>query len=471
MNTDILLDAIGMIDDRFLVYEVRKPQRRVLRRGIVLIAAVLLFMLGSITALAVSSDLRELIFSILHLQTEEVPPTVTTAPAETEAGALQEFGTQEFDGQVTAHYFAKDGIALPCNGGFYTGGYTQNGLPPENPCFWQITEEGFTQVSTTRTEFPFTEGEKTFRIIIDHAILDDSLVLRYWPQGMNENPYGNGWNIETIGSRTDLVLMGIPVSTDREYTHSYYLLDMNTLRTEPLFDGIDMPRVELEWCWLTEDLRYALLYTRDETSTYWLCDRVEKKVVSMGELTGCDIDENPYFLDSETVIFCQTLENGNINVIRRHLPTGAQSILVQNIPESHAYDKPGYRNIQRHGQGGFHGLLIGEDLSMELIDLRNGERLPLTGLGTEKIGVWESPDGERILIATEERIPEGYLGAGFSSLGLLDPDTGTLKVLHRKVSGEEEGFAGWIGSDRVVIYSGYAEVGGAYYAFVYDFSA
>lgn len=469
MNTDILLDAIGMVDDHFLVYEVRKPQRRVLRRGIVLIAAVLLFMLGSITALAVSSDLRELVFSILHLQTEEVPPTVTTAPAETEAGALQEFGTQEFDAQVTAHYFTKDGMALAYDGGFYTAAYRQGDLPPDNPCFWQVTEDGFTQVPATRTEFPFTEGDKTFQIIFDHAILNGALALRVWPQGLGEDPYGNGWNVETIGSRTDLVLMGLPVSTGHGYTQKYYLLDMNTLQTEPLFDGIDLPLAELAYCRITEDLRYALLCTRDDESIYWLCDRVEKRAIALKELTGCNITENPYFLDDETIIYYQSMGNGNINVIRRHLPTGIQNLWVQDVPRAANYRQPGFRPIQRHGQGGTHGLLIREDLTIELIDLRTGDRLPLTGLDNEKLAVWESPDGEGILIATEECTPEGYLGAGFSSLGLLDPDTGTVKVLHRKVSGEEESFAGWIGNDRVVIYSGFAEVGGGCYAYVYDF--
>ena len=499
MNSDKLLDAIGMVDDDLLVQEKRTviPFRRKL---IVLVAAVLILALSIGAATAEEGDFQQLrqgisqfaesvekvFLKVFNIETPEKPPESTlgpkppllletTGPNETTdpnettkpSEPMLEYVTMvDIEGAVYAHYFSGTGYRQVFEGGFYT--FPERERPPEGATFWEITKDGIVDVGKTRVDFVLNHGGKDFRILFDYAVLAGKVCIMVWPEGLNENPYGNGWNAEPVGNRTDIVLLSIPVSTSWDYSHDYLLLNLETLETTNLLEDIPVEDLVISYMWVTDDLRYALMNCYDlhtKNHVYGLCDLEEKTFTNLEELTG-DLGRDPYWLDDRTLIANEYLGDERITVARYDIPTGERTVIVENVPRS---GETGYRTIYSRGAGGYHGLLYEEDGSVWLIDLRTGERYSLAGLTMSKSYRIESPDGKYILFADQERAKDEKTSFCYPRIGLLDPKTGEMKVLTRDISGNAEYLYGFLDSNTVVISSRMDENDG-YYLYVYEFT-
>lgn len=423
MTPDILLDAFGMIDDRFLTQTV--PRRRT-HRGVVLLAAVISLLILSVgTAMAVSEDFRQAVFSIFRIETTETPPDTVTDPT---AEGLRTVDIVEIDGQVVAHYFTSEDLVLPRDGGFYT--CERGTQAPADTAFWEITADGISKVPSTRVDFSLDYGGRTIQIIFDWAVLSGKLAIQAWPQGMDENPVLNGWDVTAIGDRTDAALLSVPVMVDDYATLHYFLLDLNTQETIPL-----VTEARVTCCWFTDDLRYAIVWIDWE---YWFRD------METGEMTSFGPAREPYFLDDETLV-CKVMKTDKMfDLVRVHIPTGVRTVLAEDVTREH------YRGIQRNGGEGTHCLLYGEDGAVILLNQKTGSRLVMRGLA-EGFTPSESPDGTRVMIAYEAANAQMELGYGFVSMGILDPDSGVLKMLTRDVLGDQEYFMGWLDQHSLVI--------------------
>lgn len=456
MNADMMLDAFGLIDDRFVIPD-EKPKIISWRRTLaVLVAAVLISAMCIGTAMAVSEGFRDFVFSIFRIETHDIPPA-TEEIHPTEPG-LHEMDIVSIDGQVNAWYFSSGGYLMVCDGGFYTGEWSDAGAAPADPAFWEITFDGIQEVPGKRVDFLFTHGGKDFRIRFDCAVLNGRLAVRVFPEGLDADPIGNGWNVQPIGSRTDAVLLTIPLLTEAGYTHDLFLLDLNTQEAEPLI--LDAPLLADAY-WVTENLHYAIIVGCDPSSYdfhYWLHD------LQSGETTELPQNvQSAWFLDNHTLAYRQALGNDRFSLVRYHIPTGVEQVILDNISTDD------YRPIRNHWAEGAHGLLYSGDGTVSLVDFRTGEQMELTGLDAGHLTCDESPDVSRIMLGYQE-------GDGFASLGILDPETGILKLLNREVSGSES-FAGWLDRDTLVITAHDIPdpdlnftPGDGYYVYVYRFN-
>lgn len=450
MNADMLLDAIGLIDDRFVVPQEPVSSVSWRRTLAAALAAALILALCVCTVMAVSPQFRELVFSIFHISTPEQPPAGHADPLPTKPG-LQELEVVSFDGKVNAHYFTSDGLVLTYDGGLYT--CSRGEFAPEDASFWEIRPEGIVEVGAARIDFPLTHGNRTLQVTFDYAILDGRLNIKVWPRGLDDDPVGNGWNVTPIGSRTDVALLTVPVLSGDCYTHDFLLLTLDTLETTDLLASIPHENVAVDACQLTSDLHYGILMGLDRESGnygYWVCD-LQKNTISVLDV------RDPYLLNDDTIIFRESLADGRINIGSLHIPTGIRTEIVRDAV---------YRGIWNTKGTGAYGLTYSEN-SVTLVDLHTSYTLDLTGLSPEKLTASESPDGSRIMIAHQETNDQGELGYGFSSLGLLDPKTGVLQMLTREVSGNPETFWGWINRNTLVITA--HDAAGGYYVYVYEF--
>lgn len=495
MNADKLLDAIGMVDDDLLVREEKRTVIPFRRKLIVLVAAVLILALSVGTVAAEEGDFHQLrqeisqnvrefaesvekaFLKVFKIETPEKPPESTLGPkpplnAETTdtnettrpSEPMLEYVTMvDIEGAVYAHYFSGTGYRQVFEGGFYT--YPERERPPKEATFWEITKDSIVNVGNTRVDFMLNHGGRDFRILFDYAVLAEKVCIMVWPEGMDEDPYGNGWNAQPIGNRKDIVLLSIP----QDDTHDYFLLNLETLETVNLLEGIPLDDLMISWMWITDDLRYALMTgynTRTMQSGDWICDLEEKQIWEMHAWTGSDICDDPYFLDDRTLIAYDYLPEERITVARYDILTGEQTVIVENVPRT---GETGYRPIYSRGAGGQHGLLYEEDGTVWLIDLRTGERYSLAGLTMSKSYRIESPDGKYILFADQQRAKDEKTSFCYPRIGLLDPKTGEMKVLTRDISGNAEYLYGFLDSNTVVISSRMDENDG-YYLYMYEFT-
>ncbi len=466
MNPETLLDAIGLVDDRFFHPEKQVRHHPFRRKLLALVAAVLMIAASVGTAMAVSVEFRELVFSIFHLESPEKPPVNTEGNTAPQSG-LRKFAVTEIDGVVRAHYFTSDGFVQALDGGFYTWSQTERNAPDDG-VFWEIRESGIVPVPTNRMDFPLASGDKQLQITFDYAILNGNLRIHVWPDALDEDPVGNGWDATPIGGRTDVVLLTVPFLDRAYYTQTCYLLNLETREVTDLMSAFSPDTLVLEGLRLTEDMAYALVYGTDRSSgngASWVCDFEAGTMRRLDEMAGAACAD-PYFLDNQTLVFRKLLADDHFQLVKYHLPSGAQTVIVENTTPRRG-GGAGYRGIQLNGGGGAHGLLFQEDGSVDLIDLHTLESMNMQGLDTRKLTTSESPDGASILIAYEEADADGVLGHGFSSLGLLHPDTGVWNMLTREVSGNPETFWGWLDRDTVAITA--RDDSGGYYVYVYVF--
>ena len=218
--------------------------------------------------------------------------------------------------------------------------------------------------------------------------------------------------------------------------------------------------------WVSGDLRYSIVtgsHPESGSSGHWLYDLDTGSMTALDALTGHEV-KSPYFLDDDTLVFREYQPDGSFQVIRWHIPTGTGTMLLESVTDG------SYRPVQYHWADGRHALLFREDGSVELMNFQTGEIMKLTGLSPENLICDESPDGSRIMLGCEEN-------DSFTSLGILDLETGVLKLLDREVSGSES-FRGWLDNDTLVITAHDAPnadlhftPGDGYYVYVYRFQS
>ena len=273
MNAETLLDAIGMIDDGLLLEEHHPVIRTFRRRTMALIAAVITLLLATVTAMAVSEDFREIVFAVFNIQTHETPLVTQpiqegTTAAETNPSNLREMGIVSIDDEVNAYYFAHDGYVISLEGGFYTYHREDQNADPEDPAFWEITQEGIRQVEATRVRFPLDYGGRTFDILIDYAVMGGNLYETEWPKNVDQDPIGNGWSVAAIEGRTDAVILTIAVLENIQGTDFYsqhpLLLDLDTLEVTDMLAGLPLENFVVDCPYFNNDLSYVLLMGSNE---------------------------------------------------------------------------------------------------------------------------------------------------------------------------------------------------------------
>lgn len=463
MNSEILLDAIGMIDDSFIQTHHTAKRLPLKKIAISLIAAILLFSLSVGTAMALSEEFREAVFSIFNINTHDTPP-VSEGFSQVDGAALYEIETVNIDNEVTAHYFKSEGLVFPIKAGFYTCSADIKDTPPKEASFWQIEDNGIQKIETSRADFSIAHKGKEFRIVFDHAVVNGSLCIKIWPQGLADDPVGNGWNIEPIGERLDIALLSIPVRSKDDYTHDILLLDLKTFETKMLIDSDTVNSMDIYGCFVTTDLRYALLagiFRADASYGYMLIDFSSDTVVPMNKLVAKNAVE-PYFLNDENIIFCDMHNDGNFDVIRYNIPAAEQCVIAEN---THYYSQNagGFRFIHSSFGYGKHALLYSSE-GIYLIDLLSCEKTQIPLTGEEYFTVSESPNGSSIFFGFTDQSAGGEV---FNKIGVLNKEKGVLKMLIRQVETGSENLRGWINGDMPVITS--ADEQGGYFVYVYDF--
>lgn len=451
MTADMLLEAIGMIDDELLDVEDKRPAA-LWRRGVVAAALVaLLAALLAVGAMALDPALREAFFSVFSIGTTEKPPAAQTLPEETGGPGLRMIGRKEFDGVLSARYFQCEGFSNVYDGRLYTCGQDEAYSAPK---FWYAAEYGVASVDATRVDMPLSWGGTEFRILFDYAVVNGKLQTFQWQEKLDEDPYRYGWNLRTIGCRTDAVILTLP---EHDHFSGVYpmLLQLDTLEVTPLLAGVELRGYEPFAWWFTEDLRWAKLFAWDDNGVgRTLLVDLDKKTVSLPE--ACfDHGITEFYLLRDGSAIGKTPDS---DFWYCDLTTGEQRLTLSGTERFDRDSMTGYRVIGQHGMDGYRTVVRLESGETILADLRTGQLLSLGELDWTDLTIRESPGGSHILFSW-----------GSEKLGMLDLADGEM-ILLRREPGAQEHFQGWLSEDTIVIYSDPEEVaGGEHCLYVYDF--
>ena len=467
MDSHVILDAIGMIDDQHIVSAQKRfgceflqttsvPQgsscRRIRSRAFISIAAAVMLLISSfVTAMAVSEDFREKVFEFFHISTaEDVPDSNSVNPERVELG-----------GKVLAEYLnvGKE-LTLIGNGTMYDAKYDQNG----NVCgasFYKIADGTLQTVPTSVTEFQ----------LMVNSIPVNGVV--YWCSANNGiSAIGNGdtadqsrtWSISTIAQRSDVVLLSVFGGIADNLDFHAFLLDLHTGTVQPIFSETGLCKLtHVQDIQLTADCKYALVLGKTENeleATPYLYDLQSAQLISLQEKVGEKIEGNAFLIDDNTVLLTSRINN-QYSCWSYSIPEATMQKTVDRLPVDSSNADVG-KVVAFESR---YALCVYENGTMAVIDQKNGLSSPVINdfIYDNHAEILVSADGGKACYYVSAK---PYDSLNVETLGVIDFNSARFTAFDRSgFEKNQEWRLGWIDNNKVSI----SVVGSQSDLYVYEF--
>jgi len=452
MNPDKLLDAIGLLDDRYFEAEAKTHILPWRRRLIALIAAVLMVVLSVGTAMAASPEFREAVFRFFHIEQEQTIPdnTVNTELSvddmfvETKIKIGDVIEGKYVHTPVSTH--ARSGIYLVCTdevemrqGSRYDGYYEEDGA------FIKLEEHTFNQDyvlygNEIHVEFDWVEH--------NGAVSMTWVAPEVWFRKENESGDASAalftFFIRCEGEDGEPLVTWYPV-----------LLNLHTGELTDILAGTDGSLIpHIDKCAISPDRTKLLLrQTTQEGYSLYYADLAEKRIYSVDALSGqrataCSLIGN--------TLACWNLADGYYTAWKIDLTTLERTELFDSKFNAAATLKAdagivfmeGFDNWDRWGDmyiGSCFALEVDEAQNVSVIDLATGVKTRIEGyIWTPNTQRTPSPDGTKLLLAG------GSSGMDFEYVGVLDFGNMTFAEFSRD-NKLDEYLAYWFDENTIVI--------------------
>ena len=451
MNPDKLLDAIGMLDDRYFEPE-RKPHMIPWRRRLIALVAAVLMLIASVgTAMAVSPEFRALAFRFLRIEQEQVIPDSTV---NTELSVEDMFAEPSIRiGDVLQGKYVHTPVATNARSGIYKvctdevemrQGSHYDAYYEENGEFIKLEEHTFNQDyviygNEIHVEFDWVEHNGS----VSMTWVDPEVPFR------KENESGD--------ASAALFTFNIRWEEDGEYKGTSYpmLLNLYTGELTDILAGTDANRMSrIDKCAISPD-HTKLLLGQDTKEDYLLyyADLSQKQIYSVDELSGqhataCSLIGN--------TLACWNLTDGYYTAWKIDLNTLERTELFDSkfnaveTPETDAgiVFMAGFDGMNRWGNmyiGSCFALEVDEAQNVCVIDLATGSKTQIEGYTwTPETQRVVSPDGAKLLLTG------GHNGKSFGYVGVLDFENMTFAEFYRDNSRKEH-TAYWFDNNTIVI--------------------
>lgn len=463
MNRNDLYCCLNEIDDEILersdvpndgrIKIEKKTRITPLRKRLVaLIAAILMILMAVGTAMAASSEFRELVFRFFHISEVE---TISESTVGSDISVENIFAEPNIRiGDVLQGKYvhtpvstlAQDGVFLVCTddvhtkqGGHYDAYYEKQGE------FVKLEKHAFAQ--------DYVLHGVTFRVQFDWAQHNGKAVITWIDENANYTIPNNA------GDPSALLIQFIFASTNDsgDYIESYYpvLLNLCTGELTDVLSGTGAERLELIVnSAISEDLTKMLLcsVTKDGCTLYYV-DITSKKMYSLYELSGEKVDSCTLIGNK---LVCWSLTDGYYKAWSIDLTTLQRMELFDSVfnaaatPEADAgiVFMMGFDSWIHEGSmytGSAFALEVDETQNVFVIDLATGQKAPIAGctwtFDTQRI---PSPDGSKLLLV---ECPDWQ---DYEYVGVLDFENLTFTEFSRE-NRQNEYLAYWFDDNTVVI--------------------
>ncbi len=467
MKSEKILFAMNSIDSEYILVAQKKlgydvsqqtishPEMRKhlnLRRVVAIAAAVMLFMsICFTTAMAVSTEFREFVFTFLGITEPEMVPEIDPN-IETDGDGMAVSDQRITLGDVIegtyTHYpetsSAANGVFKVCtddvqmnSGNHYDAYHIENGE------FVQLEEHLFKQSyhilgNDVLVEFEWAEHDDNVTITYSHPDAP------FYMPGLAGDP------------ASTLIMLGIDPPGELTYTLYPVLINVRTGEMTDICAGLGIENLpEILNSAISEDLTQMLLVDWDETIYY--ADLKSRNLYRMDDLIGKKVSAC-VLKDGQLV--CWTTEARNYSVYALDPVTLEPIEVYTGDPEFIM----GFNNTFLYGNmylGTSFAVEVENDRAVTVIDLTNGIRMPIEGFlwpqtdsgDTECV---PSADGDKLLIYTREIIPSTdptrEETVRFTSVGVLDfPNRTYITFSRENVNAVSERHIYWFDDDSIII--------------------
>ena len=502
MNSMILLEAIGAIDDAYILSAQNRlglisnatikaahtvKRHHPTRKAVICIAAVITMLLSSFTvAMATSEEFREAVFTFLGITQIEVVPEHSTAPSDANGSMVVEGEKANIGGVIEGTYLhmpsashARDGLYMIC---------TDEQMMDSGSHFDAYKEENGELIKLEEYRFSndYTILGNAFHVEFEWVEYGGSCHYTYID---TDAPYRK----PNMSGNINSTLFLFPCVVSEEGGNSFYtqypvLIDLKTGELTDILAGTGAEELsDICNAAISEDLSKMLLVRSNGDLFY--ADLSAKKLYSVDELSGEHTDACSLIGDT---LSCWVLENalaeandvqlGTYKAWTIDLTTLERRELFNDIPAtastsydiwSVTYGSPedwalsggrmlppleesglvfleGFDKSNHWGDmypGSRFALELDAARSIYVIDLANGTKTQVEGyLWPDGVQTVPSPDGSKLLVCTSGS--DGY----YDTIGVLDFQLKSyIQFSRENVNAVNEHTVYWFDNEQVII--------------------
>lgn len=463
MDRDVLLEALGAIEDHYILSAQKRfacetqqgeevLHTKLWSRVLVSIAVAVLLLLGSfVTAMAVDEDFREQVFSFFHLSVTELVPNGN--------GVDRQETNAHLGNGVSAEYLklGKECTMLG-NGTMYDAEYTENGTVCA-VSFYRIVDGTLWTIPTNSTQFRVNMGGTPI-----HG-------TAYWSyeQGCISVVGGGGtenrkWSISPIAPQSDVVLVsifgGLTVASD---FHAF-LLHLPTGTVAPVFqDTGRCPLMQVQDIQISSDCNFVLLFGKSEgelIASPYLYNRQSGQLISLQEMVAEDTIYHAFFADDRTVLLVSDADN-RYTCWSYAVSEGVLKKTIDRMPTEWS-ETENERIIPLKSQ---YVLCVDAEGSVVVLNQKDGVRSAI-------IAGFSYDDRAEMLISTDKTKACYYVSTkqqdslSIATLGVIDFETAQFTVFDRSgFAVNRECSLSWVDNTKV----GISVAGSQFDLYVYEF--
>jgi len=451
MKADMLLDAMGEIDDAYIVsawdrLASAEGRRRSRYRKLLAAAAAFLILVSSFSvAMAASEEFRNAVFRIFHISEPVVVPPLGE---QGQQDVLEIVGSVMTEGAVEVEYIRAKGSyghtvmdEIVCVKDEEACG-EMRAYAIEEGCLWELEPH--------RESFEYIWKDITYRICFDWYDNHGAVSAGAEEYDLDTSA---AWSVQSVRGNARFVILTLSYGAQIEYSMYPLLYDLEAHEVVDVLGRCgQLPPQNITEAQFSPDLSKILLtcgeaaMQYDENSSIVYCYTVDTgELQPLRDLCGMNV-MNAWFIDEDTVGCLWYDENFSDTLKVIDLSSGECREIFSGLRELGWQGNDS--GISLHG--GRYGLLVGEDGSVSVYDFKTGEAVLVEGLSYSA----DFPvrgfngDGTKLLFFRTDVGREVWA----AKMGILDLEKKTFTSFEREGTGVPKEYSvGWFGSGRVWI--------------------
>lgn len=449
MNKNLLLDAVGEVDDEYIASalsrlednsrQIKRHHHAFSRKAFAGIAIFAILLVSSFTvAMAANRDFRNAIFRFLRISTPD-----TVLPAENEpdkTGKMEIIGNGTIEDTVYVQYIRGDGIFDYSEGVIYL--YDE----AENPAgAYSVTNGQLSCLEPHGEAFEYTWNDMTYQIRFDWYKEDDHIHAS--ESGFDLATYA-GWNVAAAKGNSDFVILTLSCGSQIEYEQYPLLYNLKTREVLDILGPCEaLGSLRITETRFSPDLS-KILITCDFGSMVYYYDVAAQTLQPLNELCGMNA-ARAWFIDNDTLCCISMDESRKYTCRTVVIPDGKYFEIFSAMPCLGQSSDTGIIFT-----GGKYGLFVDGERSTYVYDLKTGNRAivkdfkyPPDNAYTTIINNAEN----KILFVRHDA---GTDSRGYSEIGILDLEEQSFILFEREgYETRREHAISWFDDDRVAIWA------------------